>query len=282
MSIRSLITPALLIGVVVCAFLPSSWLGWTRGPHKLVETVIGPVSQLLSTVAGSVGGEAEDPVLLADLQKANTLLQEQYARNLRLENEVIRLRRENAALQDLQERFNQREYRTIMADVMGRSIESGTRALTINRGERAGLRDQIPAVIDANVVGRLTSVGRATATVELITTPGTKLNAILTPPTWSGSLPAARRRLVQFDALADGTFEALAPNDLPVNIDDIAHLRDDSWPDSVNGMILGRVIDVESLDDPPLRIRITIAPLRTLQYLNEVTLIVPKRESVKR
>lgn len=276
MSIRSLIIPALLVGVVVCAFLPSNWLGWTRGPHKIVETMIGPVSQLMSAVAGSVGDEQEDPIHLADLQKANRLLQEQYARNLRLEEEVIRLRRENAALQDLQERFNRTEYRTIMADVMGRSIETDVRALTINRGQRAGLRNDIPAVIDANVVGRLTSVGRVTATVELITTPGTKLNAILTPPTWSGSLPAARRRLVQFDAMPDGTLQALAPDDLPVNIDDIAHLRDDSWPNSVNGMILGRVINVESLDDPPLRIRITIAPLRTLQYLDEVTLIVPK------
>jgi cell shape-determining protein MreC len=277
-SIRSLVVPALLIGVVVCAFLPSSWLGWTRGPHKIVETMVGPVSQLMSTVAGSVGGEQEDPIHLADLQKANRLLQEQYARNLRLENEVIRLRRENAALQDLQERFSRTEYRTIMADVMGRSIESDVRALTINRGQRAGLSQGIPAVIDANVVGRLTSVGRVTATVELITTPGTKLNAIITPPTWSGSLPAARRRLVQFDAMPDGTLQALAPDDLPINIDDIAHLRDDSWPNSVNGMILGRVINVESLDDPPLRIRITIQPLRTLQYLDEVTLIVPKQD----
>jgi cell shape-determining protein MreC len=240
--------------------------------------MVGPVSQLMSTVAGSVGGEQEDPIHLADLQKANRLLQEQYARNLRLENEVIRLRRENAALQDLQERFSRTEYRTIMADVMGRSIESDVRALTINRGQRAGLSQGIPAVIDANVVGRLTSVGRVTATVELITTPGTKLNAIITPPTWSGSLPAARRRLVQFDAMPDGTLQALAPDDLPINIDDIAHLRDDSWPNSVNGMILGRVINVESLDDPPLRIRITIQPLRTLQYLDEVTLIVPKQD----
>jgi len=277
MSIRPLIIPALLIAVVVCAFLPSSWLGWTRTPHKIVETIVGPVSQLLSTVAGSVGGEELGPVHIEELSQLNTELQLRYAMILRLEAENRRLRRENAALQELSEHLDRRAYVLRQADVMGRSIETNTRALTINRGERAGLSQGIPAVIDANLVGRLTSVGRVTATVQLTTTPGTKLNAIITPPTWSGGLSAARLGgLVQFDAMPDGTFQALAPEDLPVNIDDIAHLRDESWPHSVQGMVLGKVVDVQSLDDPPLRIRITIEPLRALQYLDEVTLIVPR------
>jgi len=277
MSIRSLIVPALLVAAVVCAFLPSAWMGWTRGPHKIVETMVGPVAQLLSVVAGSVGGDEMDPAHLTELSQLNSELQLRYAMILRLEAENRRLRRENAALQELSETLDRRSYVLRQAGVMGRSIETTTRALTINRGQRAGLSEGIPAVIDANLVGRLTSVGRVTSTVQLITTPGEKLNAIITPPTWSGGLSAERLGgLIQFDAMPDGTLQALAPEDLPVNIDDIAHLRDDSWPASVQGMILGKVTDVQSLDDPPLRIRITIEPLRSLQYLDEVTLIVPR------
>ena len=280
-SIRPLLVPALLAALFVCAFLPSRWMGWTRVPHGAAEAMVGPVARLFTLVAGSVRPETDDPIHLRDLHVLNRELQEQYAKNLRLEEENYRLRRENAALQELRERFDRSDFVPRMAQVMGRSIESSTRTLTINRGARAQLREGMPVVIDANLVGRLTSVGRVTSTVQLITTPGTKINAVLTPPTWEqGRLARERlRQVVQFEALPNGRLQADAHRDVQAHIGDIAHLRDlDGWPESVQGMILGRVVDVQSLDEPVLRIRITVEPLRPLQHLDEVTLIVPRAD----
>jgi len=246
--------------------------------HDVLEVAVSPVSLALGFFGVHARAEDRPRVVADDLAEANRRIERLLADNLRLEMRVEDLRRKNAALQDLREHFDRGDYTFRQATVMGRALDRDSRTMVINRGRAHDVAVDHIVVDGPYLVGRVTDTTRVTADVRLVNAPGMRLDAILLPEDWGGGpVPAERRRqAVQFQPEGADRFAAQLHQRVAAEVGDVAHLRDDFWPPAAQGLVLGRVTAIEPVDDPPLRKRITIEPMVNLNYLTEVTVILPQ------
>jgi len=287
-SFRRLIKPLLLV-LLVCGALLSSRTDIGRAYqavagslHNFTELVVGVGARPLSAMASALRDEAHEPEHFQQLVEANRRIESQQNIILRLWRENQQLRRENAALQEIRSELGRKRYVFRPARVMSRSTDPVSRTVTLNRGTGAGLIEGAAVVSGPHLVGRIIEVGRLTADVQLITAPGTEFQALITPPVWSvESLPEQRlRQPARFEHKGGGRFEAIAREDMLVNVGDVAHLADPSprWPESAQGMIVGKVIEIAPVHEPPLRKKIVIEPLDELFYRDRVLVVLPREQ----
>lgn len=89
------------------------------------------------------------------LERENQLLREQ---NVSLTDEVSRLREARLENERLREMLGLKErspYRLIAADVVGKTMDLLRNTITLNVGERQGVRTNMPIVSEAGLVGRV-------------------------------------------------------------------------------------------------------------------------------
>jgi len=281
LPIKKLFVPVSLLAMVVGSFMPTTggvgeaYQTAIQPPANVWRTVIAPASAAFNLLTTALR-DTDDRAL--EIQKLQALY-EQIAGDAefwRLRNELARLRRENAALQELSTRFAEQNYAFRLVSVVGRRFEHSTHTFTLSYGSRHGIREGQIIVAGPNLLGRITRVGRSTATAQLISTPGTRINTIIAPANWSRTgLTAQRMQTRQFDADGPDRMVSLVPEDAPVNVGDIAYLRDEfDWPIEAQGLAVGRVIEVESVHEPPLRKRVVIRPLRPYKFVDRVTVVV--------
>ncbi len=287
-SFRRWIKPGLLVLLVVGALVPASsgigraYQAVTGAAHSVVELFIGVGARPFAALASQFRDDPHEPAHFAELVEANRRIEYQQNLILQLWQENQRYRRENAALQEIRRQLDRQRYLPRPARVLGRSTDPATRTVTLNRGAGAGMVEGATVVTGPHLLGRIVKVGRLTADVQLITAPGTTLQAVITPPVWTvDTLPPERlREPAQFKLDGAGRFTAIAHQDMTVNLGDIAHLSDPSphWSDSAQGMIVGEVVEIAPVHEPPLRKKIVIEPLDDLFYRDEVTVILPRGE----
>jgi cell shape-determining protein MreC len=208
--------------------------------------------------------------------------QETAASIIRLQEEANRLRLENRMLRNIRGQLQDRAggFRFPTAGIIARGADAGAGIIQVNRGGKDGVVEGVPAVDGANLVGRISRTNRMTSSLQLITTPGTRLNVIITPQLAPLSqMTSLESPPCQLDVIAPGRFGATVPIDAVVRVGSYARLVDTDWPDSVQGMIVGKVSSVEPLSDDPLSWkRVIVEPRATLRYLGSVTLIVQQRD----
>jgi cell shape-determining protein MreC len=298
-STRRLAVAALLALVLISAFVPSRFAGYADSLGRAVETALLPISHpmtFLSSRARQVMAGRRPPMpddlqavvnqLPAEHQAAaqaiahlSRSLEEQNQINFALTRQVMRLREENQALRNLRAQLGDEaagRLRLPVASIAGRGSDPAAGTCTLNQGARDGLAIGQPAVKGANLVGRIVSVGPVTSTMELVTRPELRLEAIITPPRMPGGvLPEDRRTVVQFVARPTGRLVASdVRSETPAAVGDYVRLVDHDWPEAVQGMIIGRVERVEPLRDSPLLKRVIIEPRLNLRTLTAVTVIV--------
>lgn len=274
--------PLVLAVLVVLALLPQRWSGYGPVLSGALTTLLSPVSGPLLSASSALRGRRAQPELELNVQRLTNQLWQKEQLILALQYRIAELQRENAALQDLRRRLSGQSYffrrARITGEVIAHSADTSAHLLTLDLGARDGLTTGVAAVEGAHLVGRIIKVAPSTAILEPITAPGTLLNAVVTPPVLPrNGLTPQRAHIVQFQSVASDQLEAVAPHDFRVEIGDLARLRDPTWPESVQGMILGRVTAIEPLVDDPLRKRIVIQPMLSIAYLDAVTVIVPRR-----
>lgn len=157
-----------------------------------------------------------------------------------------------------------------------------TPVLTINRGSAHGVAEGLVVSVGANLVGRVGNVTATGATVSLINTPGSLLDVRIVPPRPD---PARRPVTTQCQPVRGGdAFWAEGAQGDSVAAGDLALLRlaetvlatQSRWPDEAAGLIVGQVVRVEDHpEDPKLRTRIIIEPLRPLKALTRVVVLAP-------
>lgn len=147
----------------------------------LLAPVIGPASRALAPVQQGLGSARR---AISDTFGNLTGSSDLQRENQQLKEELSRLRTENMAQQsalaeniELRRTAGMRErqgWRTTVANVIGRSPDSSTRVLTIDRGRRDGLAPGMPVVAhvagspDA-LIGLVDSLTDYTASILLIT-----------------------------------------------------------------------------------------------------------------
>jgi rod shape-determining protein MreC len=114
------------------------------------------------------------------LRAENEELRQRVAELERQNEELVELQAEYAVLSTLLDYAKENpEYRRVAADVVGWDTSNFVRTLIINRGERDGLGEGMPVETERGLVGRLVAVFPHSAQVQLLTDPGSSINARL-------------------------------------------------------------------------------------------------------
>jgi rod shape-determining protein MreC len=148
-------------------------VGYVRTPFAFVQDwVSGRVRSVESTL--------DRPLDVAALQAENRQLRERVAELERQNEELVEIYAEYTLLSALldYDRSNP-EFRRVAADVIGWDISNFARALTINKGERDGVAAGMPVETERGLVGRVVQVAPHSAKVQLLTDPGSAVNARL-------------------------------------------------------------------------------------------------------
>ena len=74
----------------------------------------------------------------------------------------------------------------------------------------------------------------------------------------------------------EGEFIAVVSEDQPIQIGDLAHLEDRTWPREARAVVVGKVVEIApDPNDPVLRQRVVIQPIRSLRHLSRLVVLVP-------
>jgi len=283
-SLRKPMIPATFALLIAGAFWPTGGVlgrayqqvAWSL--HELAMMAVGPVARPFSDLTVAVRGDDQTPIYLDDLDQLN---EELARRDVLIRNyyeQLVRLRREVQALQQLAPRLERQGYVPRLANVIARTRSAGGLSITIDRGRRGGIVEGLPVVDLPNLIGRVTAVGPVTATVKLITSPGMELEAAITPPPAPGEQVLRIKARCLLEARDDGTFITTdIEQGVDVAVDDIAYLSDRDWAEITQGMVIGRVVEVEDIHEPVLRQRVVVEPYVDPMRVGEVTVSVPRR-----
>jgi len=148
--------------------------------ERTAFAILAPVQRAVQAVFRGLG----------DLWSGYVDLRHVAERNQTLQEEVYRLRQENALLREAFGRFAEREASAaflgslkrsfILASVVGLDVANPYKSIVIDRGSAAGIEPNMP-VLDSlgHVVGRVVPpLGRGEATVQLITDDGSAVSVL--------------------------------------------------------------------------------------------------------
>jgi rod shape-determining protein MreC len=166
----SLLRTAIAVVLVALIVLALYWLGWLRPIFSAVTWVLEPVARGGRVVVQRVGNSINLLGRIADLDQENKRVSEELQK---VQTENARLKDQQQELEDLRERLDAPlapELETFVAGVIGHDAISGTKSITINRGERDGVVVGAAVLSSGGVlVGRVEQVLASQAQVTLLT-----------------------------------------------------------------------------------------------------------------
>lgn len=262
-----------LILVIVLAFMPGRWLGWTRDVARIINVPLMPFRDLGTSIAGWLSPEHEAQI--REFEGERQLVQEFEELDRRFVAAQMRI----AELEEQLEQIQQIPLtdvdvpiRPLTARITARDPRSRTAHVQINRGRQHGVVEHTVAVFaGVHLIGKVTSVDRMSSTVLPITSPEHgPLRAIVIAPD-QPAITIAEAPQLTLEPRGDGTFFAEAPSEVPVSTGDIVRLASMAdWPRSSMGMVLG-VVDSVS-DDASLWQRVVIRPRYEAHQISSVVL----------
>ena len=203
--------------------------------------VLAPVQTGFTWLGRQVYGWVSFPVSMVGAAERNQALEEEVAR---LESEVIQLNEYKLENQRLSELLNYKQvmnlqYRFIAASVVGRDPGNVFGTITLNRGSRDGVEENMTALTPQGLVGRVVSVSASTCEVLLLTDPRSGVGSLVqdtrTPGIVEGTaVSAGMARMIHIprDALVeDGQavvtsgIGSIFPKGIPVGV--ISGVRDE-------------------------------------------------------
>ena len=145
----------------------------------LLIEVCAPFQRASAFVIQTVGGVFEGYVFLVHLQGENVLLKQRVS-ELQKENHQMReMVFENERLRGLLQFQDRMAVPMIGAEVIGQDPSSWFRSITINRGERDGVRKGMAVISPDGVVGQVLKTSLHYSTVLLITDYSSAVDAIV-------------------------------------------------------------------------------------------------------
>jgi len=261
---------------------PSSWIGWTSDLADLVRVPVTPVSHVGMMLTNWVRPGVDPSDLPTDEQERNDLAiaerdhfrQLYHAQMLRATELADQLR----LLQSLPESalLNPQPPIVLPLDVTGinPSDTEGLIELKLIRGARERVLEGDIAIVGRDIVGRISRIG--ITRVEMRPTSHQEIGLIRAAVVPShvpqdGTPPLRAEILVR--SIGDGTMYAESPTASDVQVGDLVVLDDPSWPLAGSGLVLGSVLEVQRLDEAPLREVLIIAPRRTARGISKVVVL---------
>ncbi len=148
-------------------------VGYLRTPFAAAQDwVSGGVRQF--------GSSLSTPQDVAVLQAENEQLRNQVTELERQNEELIEVYAEYTLLSALLDYARETpQYRRVAADVIGWDTSNFVRSIVINRGFDDGITPGMPVETERGLVGRIVAVSAHAAQVQLLTDPGSAINARL-------------------------------------------------------------------------------------------------------
>lgn len=276
---RHLLRPAVIGGALLLSILPARWSGYGPWLSNVVEVALGPVSRPLRAASSRLR-HSNTANILGERAQLSDELRERDTMILSLQRRVRELETVNAELQGLRSRLGDAwVYRR--ASVVGRSGDAAAGTLNIDVGVRDGLRPGCVVVSRANLVGRVVQVAPSSAVVRPLTSPGSLIEVVFTPPVLptGGALPPTDQQALLKAAGPDRLVADDVDRRVKISVGDYARLSDaggpESWPAPAQGMIVGVVTSVKPNEDDPLRQRVEVRPLISPRFITAITVIEP-------
>lgn len=168
----------LVVAAVLLVFL--SRQGWLRPVEDAVSYVAVPMQRALNSTTGAAA------YVLGSFQETRDLREENEALRLdveKLQRQVISLRGAEIENRTLREHLGyvqaNTEWNFISAQVIGRDPTNLLDAIIIDVGQNGGLKEGMVVVTHLGVIGKVTRVSAQSSNVQLITSPSSAVNAVV-------------------------------------------------------------------------------------------------------
>lgn len=168
----------LVVAAVLLVFL--SRQGWLRPVEDAVSYVAVPMQRALDSTTGAAA------YVLGSFQETRDLREENEALRLdveKLQRQVISLRGAEIENRTLREHLGyvqaNTEWNFISAQVIGRDPTNLLDAIIIDVGQNGGLKEGMVVVTHLGVIGKVTRVSAQSSNVQLITSPSSAVNAVV-------------------------------------------------------------------------------------------------------
>lgn len=167
---RLIIVLISIILIVIVAGLTAGVRGNLSWPERLVKDTVSFFQQAVSTPVKAVAGFFDDLSKILSLYEENKQLKSALQQFAQIEASNDMLRKENERLrQMLDAKSNLKEYKVYVAEVIARTHDSWYNIITINRGERDGIKPNMAVTTSSGLIGFIDSVSYFSSNVRLIT-----------------------------------------------------------------------------------------------------------------
>jgi hypothetical protein len=263
-----------VILLVISSWLPSRWARRvSKGPRDFLVAILVPAQWIQGTAT-----PITDRSDLRGDRRGESQLQNDHAEAIRqmvslrfkLEQANLRI----AKLTAIRSRLGMQGVALREARIINRSGRPGKEVLTLDVGSRDGVTGGLAVVDGIHLVGRVMSVTSARCTVRPINTVPSHLAARVRAPKAKLDRAAAQ---ILLEAAPDGRrFTERINVGLSIQGGELAHLTDRNWPDLAQGFVIGKVTNVVKDQNDPLQHRlVTVIPIRSVDLLHDVTVLVP-------
>lgn len=277
------ILPFVLVLTLALCMAPSRALGITNLLAEIMNLVLGPfamagnhVAQWIRPASLGLEGAVNDPEWLQHVQQERDEFERLYVAE---QAKVDALQQQLEQLQMMAGEQFHVPVRLLVARIAVRSPEPlGT--VTLNRGSRHGVHVGAIAAYNAvQLMGKVTHASNLQSELLPLANPSVGLVDAVIIPRDRRDIVLAKLPRVQLLPQGDGTLRGDVDRIIIVNEGDLVQLLDDNWPQSAQGMVVGRVEAVEAKESEPLRNAVIVRPQYHVSQVAYVTLKIELDET---
>ncbi|MBS4191462.1 rod shape-determining protein MreC [Bacillus sp. FJAT-49705] len=161
-----LVSIIILVALIGFSLKEREKLTW---PEQFVKDTIGLVQTAVSRPTHYVAGFFDNLKDLQNTYTENKELKKRLDELARLESDVQMLEKENAELREiLDKKESLSDFEPIQATVVGRNPDRWNELLTINKGTKDGIEQDMPVLTANGLIGKVKSTSQLTSTVQLL------------------------------------------------------------------------------------------------------------------
>ncbi len=144
-----------------------------------VTEIVSPFQKASTFLIKTVHGVFQNYVVLIHLQKENLLLKQKIAELQRENHQMKEVAYANERLQKLLQFREKVSPPVVAAEVIGRDPSSWFKSITLNKGEKEGIRKGMAVIAPEGVVGQILKTAPYHSTVLLVTDYNSAIDAIV-------------------------------------------------------------------------------------------------------
>jgi len=167
----------LVIIIVLSLILPKRFF-WN--PIKGVfVTIASPIQKVIYKSATSVYNFFSVATNISKLAKENNNLKEEKDKLLADKANLIEVEKENEILREQLGFAKKNSFKLVLGEVIAKDPTDIQNSLTIDVGEKAGIKEDMPVISSGMLVGKISEVHLTSSKVLLITNPNSIINTML-------------------------------------------------------------------------------------------------------